>query len=448
MVKYKVYTLGCKVSQAEGDQIKSILENYGLTETNANNNPDLCVINTCAVTSRAEGKSRRLIKRLSRKFPDAHIIVLGCYATLIDKSITKLPQVKLIADHTRTDILTALEKYLKANISTSNHPTKQPQFHLKSSRHRALLKIQDGCDASCTYCIIPKLRPNVKSITIEEAITLANELIQQGHREIVLCGIFLGAFGKSTAKKKRLRETQPLVELIYRLTELPGLGRLRLSSLEPLDLTDELLLAIRSSTKIAKHLHLPLQSGSDKILKRMGRQYHISDYLDAIEKTKAYIPDIAFTTDIIVGFPEESDRDFQETIRIAEKVGFLKMHIFPFSPREGTPAYNWKHLAPPTNIIRNRIKVLANLDKTLRRKFIKNFIGKEVRVLVERIEKKGSQFICSGRADQYFEVCFESQRSCDNKFVIVEGKKLINEILVGKNLRIEDNEYTNEKRNA
>lgn len=478
MVKYKIYSLGCKVSQSEADQIRAVLEGAGLKDA-ASDRPDLCIVNTCAVTARAASKSRRLIRALAGRYPAAEILVLGCYATFADDSIRSLPQVKLIFDHRKGDIIRAVEEYVFSNILagrnvsyaykgddhrkeeySSRCKVDNKDSHLagfnadrtghlgpfsgqvmgirpRPDRTRAFLKVQDGCNAGCTYCIIPKLRPNLYSVSIDKVVELAKELIDQGYKEIVLCGIFLGAYGRSTAKKTRQGQPEYLVELLSRLVGLSGLGRIRLSSLEPLDLSSSLLDLIAEQEKLARHLHLPLQSGSDRILRLMGRQYRRDEYLLAIENARSKVPDIAITTDIIVGFADEGEEDFRETVEVVEKTGFLKMHIFPFSPRPGTAAYKWAKTLDIASINR-RMQILLELDKILRKRYISRFSGKLVDVLVETKKKTASfsgedpLYWYEGRASQYFKVGFSSSREdlC-NRFVRVLIDQVKDDIALG-----------------
>ncbi|MFA5864185.1 MAG: tRNA (N(6)-L-threonylcarbamoyladenosine(37)-C(2))-methylthiotransferase MtaB [Phycisphaerae bacterium] len=467
MRKYKIYTLGCKVAQAEGHQLRLLLDRFGLLQAAKDEPPDLCVVNTCAVTSTAAGKSRRLIFKLARLYPAGQIVLLGCYASTVDLSIRNIPQVVLIADHHR-GITSALEDFLLqtvVDIKPLFSPKVKNKFKTSQSRHRAFLKIQDGCDANCTYCIIPQLRPKVHSLSPSEVIDQAKTLIQAGHQEIVLCGIFLGGYGKDTTRKTRFNQPgEPLADLITNLLAIPNLGRLRLSSLEPLDLTNELLKVLSSSDKVAGHLHLPLQSGSDNILRRMGRQYRSADYLQAVESAKKSIPNLALTTDIIVGFPGETDEDFQQTLKVSEKSAFAKIHIFPFSSRPGTPAAQWQNEKINPKKLESRLQILNDLEKTLALQFRQKFQNQLVRVLVEKIEPpksskrrdrkgvgiegahieetgiKGAGIIdnspdlcyCQGRADQYFTVRFPGHPEFDNQFHPVKIIQTDQEPLTGQ----------------
>jgi len=442
MLNFKIYTLGCKVAQAEGYQVKLLLQRFGMRESSKGDIPDLCIVNSCAVTSAAGGKSRRLVYKLARSFPNTKIVLLGCYASLADQSFNHIPQVALIADH-RRGILAAMEHFLLQSFSgksdtpwfsasiqddTTCNTDIKPSFtaqvkdnfnsqNHRQPRHRAFLKIQDGCNSACTYCIIPHLRPNLSSVPHDQVLEQARALIDAGHQEIVLCGIFLGAYGKQTTRKTRFDDPdEPLATLIADLIQISNLGRLRLSSLEPMDLTEKLVKVLASSEKVAGHLHLPLQSGSDNILRRMGRQYRSDDYLRAVEKARKAMPDIALTTDVIVGFPTESDEDFKNTLTGCKQSGFAKIHIFPSSPRPDTPAANWQNRMPDPAIVESRFDQLQELETTLARQFRAPFLHRNVRVLVEELEQVDKVWYCLGRADQYFRVRFAGKPEYDNKF--------------------------------
>ncbi len=460
---YKIYTIGCKVAQAEATELRQMLDRFGFIEASHKETPDLCLINSCAVTLTAAGKSRRLVFKLARLYPHCQIVLLGCYATVAEPAIRENPQVALIADH-RQGILAALEHYLSQQRSgksgepsgsgdirgdTPNNTYIKPSFtpnvkhkFLQSpidqsfslqSRHRAFLKVQDGCNAGCTYCIIPHLRPNVSSVAETEVLEQARRLVAEGHQELVLTGIFLGAYGKTTTRKSRFDTPgQPLVQLIDNLLKIKDLGRLRLSSLEPMDLTRELLKILSSSNKIAGHLHLPLQAGSDRVLWKMGRQYRSENFLAAVQAARSMMPNLALTTDIIVGFPGETEDDFLKTLEVSEKSEFMKIHIFPFSPRPGTPAAEWTDLMIDSPTMKNRLAKLNDLEKHLAQRFRNQFADQTVRVLVEKVDRQDGIWYCQGRADQYFMVRFEGRPELDNKFCQVKIIDTTAEPLIGE----------------
>lgn len=286
---------------------------------------------------------------------------------------------------------------------------------------RAFLKVQDGCDAFCTYCIIPQLRPDLRYKPIDVAVAEATALVHKGYKEIILTGIFLGAFGRSTAVRKRFTsERPPLVRLIDAIAKVDGLERLRLSSLEPGDVTGALLEVFRSNKACVPHFHLPLQSGSQDVLRRMNRQYSTADFAAMVDRVRSALDRPAISTDIVVGFPGESDVDFAATMELARYSRFCKIHAFPFSPRSGTAAARWNSQFVPHAKVRERMNMLAELDAQGSLDYRRSTVGIRERVIIEGIDEesgyrwdhpkelRGVSSIHYGRSDRYFEVRFES----------------------------------------
>jgi threonylcarbamoyladenosine tRNA methylthiotransferase MtaB len=295
--------------------------------------------------------------------------------------------------------------------------TTLPQLGERQTGHqRAFLKVQDGCDAHCTYCIIPQLRPRLWSKSIDDAVGEARRLVEAGHIEIVLTGIFLGAYGQPTALRRRQGTAagEALGRLVEALcTRVPGLGRLRLSSLEPGDLTEDLLAVLRASPRVVPHFHLPLQSGSDRLLRRMNRQYGREEFLEMAERVKGAFDRPAITTDIIVGFPGEDDEEFERTVEVVREVGFLHIHAFSYSPRPKTAAARWtkEHVRGP--VVNERINRLGALATEYSLEFRRRFVGETVEVLVERAstEEREMEALAGyqhGRCERYFAVHFQS----------------------------------------
>jgi threonylcarbamoyladenosine tRNA methylthiotransferase MtaB len=281
----------------------------------------------------------------------------------------------------------------------------------QTSHQRAFLKIQDGCDAFCTYCIIPTLRSVLWSKPIDDAVNEARRLVDAGHVEIVLTGIFLGAYGHATALRRRqgAGESSPLARLIEALcTRVPGLRRLRLSSLEPGDLNDELFTSLRAHRQVVPHLHLPLQSGSDVLLRRMNRQYTRDDYLRLLDRVAAGWDRVALTTDIIVGFPGESDLCFAQTLDIVNRARFIHIHAFPFSPRPGTAAARWHRDLVHGTVVAKRLAELSRLAARHSHQFRAGFVGQTVEVLTERNRAADSSQMRHGRCERYFDVRFQA----------------------------------------
>ena len=304
------------------------------------------------------------------------------------KNIHKTPQTG--SNHSRTTLPPEIK-----------HKTALRPLKSYSGQSRAFLKVQDGCDGYCSYCIIPKIRKNVCNKNIKIILEEAADLVKAGHKEIVLTGIFLGAYGHDTVRRKKWDSEgeNAFPEMLERVAGVEDLARIRLSSLESGDVTDELLDVICRHRNIMPHLHLPLQSGSQKILTKMCRQYNIAEFLDTIQRVRARLDRPAITTDIIVGFPGETDEDFQQTYDFAKKVGFSKIHVFSFSPRKNTPAAKM-HPAIDPQTIKQRSKRLRNLDARLQKKFHDQFIGRTVPVLIEKVDDDG--LTATGRCERYF----------------------------------------------
>jgi len=285
---------------------------------------------------------------------------------------------------------------------------------------RAFLKIQDGCDGYCTYCIVPKTRPFVRSKPAEEVLNEAQALVKSGHREIVVTGIFLGAYGRQSVRRKNWLDQQNnhLADLLDKMAEIPNLARIRLSSLEPADLTPRLLDTLCRHPNIMPHLHLSLQSGSDNILRKMCRQYRIEEFREKVDSAKSRLDRPAITTDIIVGFPGETDADFEQTVNMAKIVGFAKMHVFTFSPRRGTAAADMQD-SIDNKVIKQRSKILRDLDIELGLKYRRQFIGETAEILIEK--DNGQR---SGRSERYFTVYLNKTEEKQKRNSIV-GVKLI-----------------------
>lgn len=473
MLRFSAITIGCKVNQYETQAITTLLRRMGLRDAIDPSKPsDLVIINTCCVTSSAAGKSRRAIRRAVRKNPDADIFILGCYATANGQTLRQAAiqtgatgEIHVFGHH--DNVAARLQQYLSSvsdpgrgkkqspeptgpvgyekcmRACLSQHPAKDcpipaligtvrnpnvkksysgtglPPIETFTGHQRAFVKVQDGCDAFCTYCIIPHLRPRMWSRPADEIIREVSNLIANGHKEAVLCGVFLGAYGRDTAVRRKWTGPSALPELLRRIADLPGLWRVRLSSLEPGDVTDELLAVFRDRPTVAPHLHLPLQSGSDRILKRMNRQYSREQFLDTVRRARESINEAAITTDILVGFPGEMEEDFAETLDVARQAEFSKIHIFGFSPRRGTAAWNWRTESPRREIIKTRCSQLAELQRELAENFRRRFIGRTVETIVEMPNSKTPPGCGRGLTDRYVETTFP----------LNEGKNLIGKVV-------------------
>ncbi len=435
MKTFAVHTLGCKVNQYESQQIIQLLLDLGLIPSRPHEQPSLAIVNSCCVTSIASAKSRQAVRKMLRRYPDTPVVLVGCLPagdadelthlagdnllTIADKERLPTEISRLLDDSRRMDPPQSTSKpSIPDKIKGKNHSNHPAEHDLSKSlrplslfagHSRAFLKVQDGCDAFCSYCIIPRIRTKVCYKEVNSVLQEAQKLIDSGHKEIVLTGIFLGAYGQTTARRKKwdANAQDNLPDLLQKLAGLPGMERIRLSSLEPADVTDRLLEVMKNNHNIMPHLHLPLQSGSENILRKMCRQYTISDFMDVVDRVKTALDHPAITTDIIVGFPGETDADFQQTIEVAKTVGFAKIHVFGFSLRKNTPATKMpNHL--PANVIHQRTTILSELDRQLQRQYKLLFIDDVANVLVE------SKRPPVGRCERYFLVNLSSLSDSKN----------------------------------
>ena len=433
MKTFSINTLGCKVNQYESQQIRQLLEQFGLSQVDIAEKPDLAIINTCCVTHTASAKSRQNIRKAQKLSPDAVTIVSGCLPTVQIDELGNLGENIHLINH-RDSLPATLSQIIDAKTASSGSESPQsfnnkranqpklPQLTVFKGHTRAFLKIQDGCDGHCSYCIVPKTRPFVHSKPPETVLEEAQSLVKAGHKEIVVTGIFLGAYGQKSVRRKTWpsRQNDKLPEILYKMAKIPNLARIRLSSLEPTDVTPRLLDILSKNRNIMPHLHLSLQSGSNAILKRMGRQYGADEFRDKIKSIKSRLDRPAITTDIIVGFPGETDDDFEQTVNLARDVGFAKMHIFSFSPRKGTTAANMQHTVD-NRIIKRRVRILHDLNTELASKFRQQFLGEIDTVLTEN----SNQPPC-GRSERYFMVYLEKEAKKLKKNQLISVKLIRN----------------------
>jgi threonylcarbamoyladenosine tRNA methylthiotransferase MtaB len=373
-MKLRTITLGCKVNQYETQFVREGLLGIGYEDAAAREPADLCIVNTCTVTSEGDSKSRQTIRRLARHNPAAKIVVMGCYATRAPQEVAALPNV--------TEVVTDKRELpdLLGRFGVTDVPTGISSF---GRRHRAYVKVQDGCLLRCSFCIIPHVRPQLTSRPIDHILDEVRRLVDNGYSEVVLTGIHLGHYGvdwnRNAPKSKWVR----LSHLVDRIAHLPGEFRVRLSSIEATEVTHELIdVMAENGDRVAPHLHISMQSGSDAVLRRMRRRWGSRRFIDRCELFRERLDRPAITTDIIVGFPGETDAEFAETIATAQAVGFSKIHIFPFSPRRGTPAATMADQVP-ASVKQNRASELAAVEMELRDAYFRSLRGCSLRVLVE-----------------------------------------------------------------
>ena len=378
-MKVKGVNLGCKVNAYEVEYVLSLFKNHGYLVTNGI--ADIYIVNTCSVTNQSDAKSRKEINRIIRENKDAIIVVMGCMIEA-HKDYENDHVSIIIGNKDKSKVLELVEEYIKTHnkkklLYKDFDDSFEDMFIENMESHtRAFVKIQDGCENFCTYCIIPYTRGRQRSKKPDIVLKEINTLVKNGYKEVVLTGIHTGHYGSD------LETTFP--ELLKEIVGIKGLKRLRISSIEITELNDDFLSVLKENPIIVSHLHIPLQAGSDDVLKKMNRKYLTSYYQDKIKTIRSIRPDISITTDIIVGFPEETDENFQETLDFARKMEFAKIHVFPFSLREGTKAEELKEV--PSNIKKERVKKLIQLSEELEIKYLEKFIGKNVEVLVEKCE--------------------------------------------------------------
>ncbi len=387
MKKVSFYTLGCKLNQSESAVMAEQFREQGYEIVPFGEKADICVINTCTVTAKTDYRCRQMIRRAKKIVPEAKIAVVGCYAQLHPEAIRKIEGVDFILGSDRKfDLPELLEDEKKTN-ATIIEKSDNRQFHAPASgffwnHTRGFLKIQDGCDNFCSYCAVPLARGRSRSDNLDDILDHAERLVAAGHRELVLTGVHIGMYGKD------LQPRVSLIDVIENLEKIEGLERIRLSSLEPNEIDDALLEHIANSDKICRHLHVPLQSGDDEILKRMRRLYRSQDFIDVIHKIKSYLPHCGLGTDVIVGFPGETEEHFQNTRGIIEKLPFTYLHVFSYSVRPGTAAAKFSEQVD-SETIKRRSEILRKIGMSKKREFYRSFIGKTVRVLWETKTEDG-----------------------------------------------------------
>ncbi|WP_196592758.1 tRNA (N(6)-L-threonylcarbamoyladenosine(37)-C(2))-methylthiotransferase MtaB [Pectinatus sottacetonis] len=401
MAKVALTTLGCKVNQFETETIAGLFRQRGYDVVDFTEKADVYIINTCSVTHLGEKKSRQLIRRANHLNNDAVVAVTGCYAQLAPKEIKKIDGVKaVIGTNERKNIVDVVEKAAVGKTVISDvkdimheHEFEDiPMFGMQS-RTRAFLKIQDGCNNFCSYCIIPYARGPLRSRSLNSIIKEADKLINNQFHEIVLSGIHLGAYGRD------LPEDITLADAVEVVLSLKGLKRLRLGSLESIEVSDKLLELLVNNRHFAHHLHLPLQAGDNEILKAMNRHYSIQDFAELLKKITKHVPDIAISTDVIAGFPGETDAQFVHSLEYIKSLPICRIHAFPYSKRRGTPAAAMDNQVAE-GVKKQRVHELQKLSKEKSSQFYAQFIGKSLDVLVEQ-ENDG---IVDGHTGNYIKV--------------------------------------------
>lgn len=450
--KYKIafFTLGCKVNTYETEAMKRLFMEAGYDIVEFTDIADIYVINTCSVTNMADRKSRQILHRAKKSNPNAIVVAVGCYVQSAAEELKKDNSIDVvIGNNMKSTIVESIESYLNERIYHSVHEHREYMNDVSVSseydplriedageRTRAFIKIQDGCNQFCSYCIIPYTRGRIRSRNIEDILIEVRGLAEKGYKEIVLTGIHLSSYGADTAGKNFVSlKGEPLLEVIERLHHIDGIKRIRLGSLEPRIITDEFAKKLASYEKICPHFHLSLQSGCDTTLKRMNRHYTTKEYKEGCNILRKYFSNPALTTDVIVGFPGETEEEIATTKVFLESIAFAKMHIFKFSPRKGTKAASMPEQVPE-KIKTQRSNLLLELDESFQKQYERFFYDKKEKVLFEEIiELEGRQYMI-GHNERYVKIAVPYQKIL-KKYLNEIGEVLVvgelkDHLLIGK----------------
>ncbi|ESL04385.1 tRNA methylthiotransferase YqeV [Catonella morbi ATCC 51271] len=428
-------TLGCKVNAYETESIKEMFKNNGYEIKQFNEVADIYIVNTCTVTNIADRKSRQMLHRAKKLNPEAVVVAVGCYvqapqSKLEDDDLVDI----LVGTRGKSSVLSLVEEYIRSNktrdfkhnVIKSGEENKDwaydsGEVNAGGGKNRANIKIQDGCDQFCTYCIIPFVRGRIRSRDMEGIVEETDRLVKAGFREMVLTGIHIGSYGRDIDGESRM------LELLTELNKVEGDFRIRLGSVEPRLITEEFLEGLVKLKKVCPHFHLSLQSGSTTVLKRMNRHYGAEEYLNSVKLLKKYYDRPGITTDIIVGFPGETDEEFEETVAFVKEVGFLKVHVFPYSKRDGTYAAKMNEQIAP-EIKKERENILIKVCEEVSEKYLESFNGDMEQVLLEE-EIKGREDYVMAHSARYIEVAvpkmiLSGRENADKEFLNVKGMML------------------------
>lgn len=419
MKKFMIKTLGCKVNSYESEFIRTLFLNKGYTEVE--NGADVIVVNTCTVTNTADNKSKKVINNVKdHNGKNAIVVACGCFCENNKEKIEDLINADIIlGNKDKSHIVEYVEDFAKNKkriikmYDMSNVLFEDMEIKKYEHNHRAFVKIEDGCNNFCSYCIIPYVRGRVRSKDFNTCLMEFNDIALNGHKEIVLSGIHTGQYN-SNGKK--------LSDLINEISKIDQIKRIRLSSVEITELDDGMMKIIENNPKFVSHLHIPLQSGCNKILKLMNRKYDLDYFTNKVNEIRKYRKDISLTTDVIVGFPGESEEDFLETYNYCKSIGFAKIHVFPYSDRNGTVASRMENKVPG-NIKKDRARRLISLSQELENAYIEKFISRKISVLIER-EDNG---YCYGVSEEYIPVKLKGKYECNEIYDIVLEKNMIDD---------------------
>ncbi len=431
-------TLGCKVNQYDTQAMQEVMLRNGYTVVEENDPADVCIINTCTVTNAADQKARQVIRRAIRKNPDTEVLVTGCYAESDREAIEAIPGVSLVfGNREKAD----LQKYLDLVHESWREKDRSPLLQIDPVHHdavrehanfsmsvseagkhtRALIKVQDGCSAFCTYCIIPYVRGRMTSRPLPDIVQEAQQIAANGYKEIVITGVHLGAYGLDIGRQGTI------ADILEHIHPIDGIERIRFSSIEAMNFPPDLVDRMAALPKCMPHFHLPLQAGSDKVLRQMRRRYTRAEFSRLVEKLRTSFPDVGITTDVMVGFPGETDADFEDSLQFVEEIGFNQLHVFRYSPRRGTPAADYSDHVPP-HVSAERSKAMIALGKQLGVEFRERMLGKTMNVLVEE-SREGADGHLAGFTENYLRVLTDVPDSAVNRILPVKLTALEGEFI-------------------
>ena len=409
-------SLGCKVNQYESNAMAQKFIEAGYLVVDFEEPADIYIVNTCTVTSIADKKSRQMLRRAKDNNPDSIVVACGCYAQVAAKEIEKIEEVDLvIGNNEKKDIIKIIEDYradksVKEMVSDVMYKEEYVEFGptTYTEKTRAVIKVQDGCDRFCSYCLIPFARGHIRSRAIDNVIEEVKKIVEDGFKEVVITGIHVASYGRD------FKDGTTLIDLLEKINAVEGLQRIRLSSIEPIIMTDEFIDRLAKLDKVCDHFHLSLQSGCTETLKRMNRRYTAEEFMEATKRLRARFPNAALTTDVIVGFPGETDEEFEKTYKFLDEIKFYHMHVFKYSPRKGTKAAVMPNQVDAA-IKEVRSKKLIELSDKNELEYNKSYIGKDVEVLFE--EKDGDFY--KGHTKNYMVVKYKTDEMLENAIKVV-----------------------------
>ncbi|MBQ4160426.1 MAG: tRNA (N(6)-L-threonylcarbamoyladenosine(37)-C(2))-methylthiotransferase MtaB [Clostridia bacterium] len=432
MKKVAFCTLGCKVNQYESQAMGELFTAAGYTVVPYESEADVYIINTCSVTSLADRKSRQMIRRAKKQNPDAYVVVTGCFAQTAPEKVSEIEGVNLVVGTSgRNKIVELVEQAENARIAVEDimqaHEFEPLSVSGYSEHTRAFIKAQEGCSQFCSYCIIPYARGPVRSRPQVEIIEEANRLAAHGYEEIVLVGIHIASYGRD------LKEDTSLQTLITEIEKIDGIRRIRLSSIEPMHLNEAFIETVKNSKKLCRHFHISLQSGCDATLRRMNRKYTSADYARIAAGLRSAFEDVAITTDVMVGFPGETEKEFNASLEFVKDMQFAEAHVFAYSVRGGTPAQKMPNQVAP-EVKHTRSARMIEVSAQSQKAFLKRFVGRTLEVLFEQ-PVSGKDNVYEGKTDNYITVLAETDTSVANQFHMVEIQRVEGMQLYGRIVR-------------